>query len=78
MRISPVAGFMSMPFSNPAGNDWMISVPLSELVALQGLPAQMKKLEDDNKQLRRELEALRTIQSQMMLTLADAIRGRRS
>lgn len=78
MRTSPPVGCMSMPFCNPAGNDWLISVPLSELVALQGLPAQMKKLEDENKQLRRELEALRNIQGQMMLKLSDAIRERMS
>ena len=35
-------------------------------------------LEADNKQLRRELEALRVIQSEMMLKLADAIRVRKS
>lgn len=67
----------SMPSFNPAA-DWMIQIPLSELVALQGLPAQMEELKAENKQLRRELEALRNIQSQMMMKMADAIRERKS
>ena len=68
---------MSMPSFNPAA-DWTIQIPLSELVALQGLPVQMEELKAENKQLRRELEALRRIQSEMMMRLADAIRERKS
>lgn len=66
-----------MPSFNPAA-DWTIQIPLSELVALQGLPAQMEELKAENNQLRRELEALRRIQSEMMMRLADAIRERKS
>ena len=66
-----------MPYFNPAA-DWTIQIPLSELVALQGLPAQMEELKAENKQLRRELEALRRIQSEMMMRLSDAIRERKS
>ena len=66
-----------MPSFNPAA-DWTIQIPLSELVALQGLPAQMEELKAENKQLRRELEALRRIQSAMMMRLSDAIRERMS
>ena len=62
---------------NPAA-DWTIQIPLSELVALQGFPAQMEELKAENKLLRRELEALRRIQSEMMMRLADAIRERKS
>ena len=68
---------MLRPSFNPAA-DWTIQIPLSELVALQGLPAQMEELKAENKQLRRELEALRNIQSQMMIRLSDAIRERKS
>ena len=63
--------------SNPAP-DWNIQIPLSELVALQGLPARMAQLEAENHQLRRELDALRNIQSEMMMKLSDAIRVRKS
>ena len=66
-----------MPSFNPAA-DWTIQIPLSELVSLQGLPAQMAELKAENAQLRRELEALRRIQSEMMMRLSDAIRERKS
>lgn len=58
-------------------SDWSVLVPLSALMALQELPGQMRKLEADNAQLRRELEALRNIQSQMMIKLGDALRPRK-
>lgn len=73
---SPVVS-MSTLSSNPA-NDWTLQIPLSDLVALQGLPGRMEQLEAENKQLRRELEALRRIQSEMMMRLSDAIRERKS
>ena len=77
MRTTSPGVSMSMPFSNPA-NDWTLQIPLSDLVALQGLPGRMQQLEAENKQLRRELEALRLIQSEMMIRLSDAIRERKS
>lgn len=66
---------MLTPFSNPAP-DWSIQIPLSELVALQGLPARMEQLEAENAHLRRELEALRIIQSQTLQLFADFKRER--
>lgn len=77
MRTTNPGVSSSMPSFNPAA-DWTIQIPLSELVALQGLPAQMEELKAENKQLRRELEALRRIQSEMMMRLADTIRERKS
>ena len=77
MRTSRPDVSLSMPFFNPAA-DWTIQIPLSELVALQGLPAQMEELKAENKQLRRELEALRIIQSQTLQLIADAKRDRMS
>lgn len=62
---------------NP-GNDWSVNVPLSALVALQELPERIQKLEAENKQLRRELEALRAIQSQTLQLIADFKRERKS
>ncbi len=61
-----------------ASPDWALQIPLSALVALQGLPSRMEALERENAQLRRELEGLRTIQSQCLQMLADAKRGRMS
>lgn len=57
-------------------HEWSLQVPLSALVDLQGLPERMNKLEAENKQLRRELEALRLIQSQSLEMLADLRRER--
>ena len=56
--------------------DWSIQVPLSALVELQELPERMKNLEAENKKLRRELDALRTIQSQTLQVIADMRRER--
>lgn len=52
-------------------SDWSIQIPLSELVSLQGLPARMGELEKENKQLRRELDALRGLYSQTLEVLGD-------
>ena len=64
-----------MPSFN--GNDWTISIPLNDLVALQGLPSRMEDLQRENAQLRRELEALRAIQSQTLQLIADIRRERK-
>lgn len=60
---------MSMRSSDRS--DWSISIPLSELVALQGLPAKMELMEIENKQLRKEIEALRCLYSQALEVLGD-------
>ena len=52
-------------------DDWSIQIPLSSLVALQGLPMRMEELEKENNQLRRELDALRVISTQTMELLSD-------
>ena len=76
MRTSRLAVSMSMRSLPNPGNDWSIHVPLSALVALQELPERMDKMEAENKQLRRELEALRAIQSQTLQLFADFKRER--
>lgn len=67
---------MLLPSDN-RNPDWSVLVPLSSLMALQELPGRMVKLEAENAQLRRELEALRNIQSQMMIKLGDSLRQRK-
>lgn len=52
-------------------DDWSIQVPLSSLVALQALPGRMDVLEKENAQLRREVEALRRINSDALQLLGD-------
>lgn len=77
MRTTKPDVCMSMQ-SSDASPDWALQIPLSALVALQGLPSRMEKLEKENSQLRRELEGLRSIQSQCLQLLAEAKRGRMS
>ena len=59
------------------GSDWSIQIPLSKLVALQGLPAKMEALEKDNAQLRREVNALRALYSQTLQAFSDFKRDMR-
>ena len=77
MRISRRAVSTLTVCANPT-QDWSLQVPLSALVALQGLPERMKTLEAENAQLRRELEALRQIQSQTLQLIADIKRERKA
>lgn len=57
---------------------WGVIVPLSALMALQALPDQMAALQAENTQLRREVEALRCIQSQSLQLVADLQRSLKS
>lgn len=59
------------------GSDWSIQVPLSALVALQALPGRMELVEKDNAQLRKEVEALRRINSETLQVLGDLRREMR-
>lgn len=59
-------------------DEWTINVPLSALLALQELPAQMILLQDEMSQLRGELQALRNIQSQTLQLVADLKRSLRA
>jgi len=47
-------------------DDWFLQVPLSALVALQGLPGQLEEMKKDNAQLRKELEALRRMYFELL------------
>ena len=63
---------MSTPScDNKPSSDWLIQIPLSELVALQGLPAQMGALQAENAKLRRELEGLRNIAFQTLEKVSE-------
>lgn len=70
-----ISACLSMPYFD-AAPDWTLQVPLSALVDLQGLPERMNKLEAENKQLHKQIEALRLIQSQTLEKLADLMRER--
>lgn len=51
--------------------DWSIQIPLSELAALQALPARMAEYEERNAQLRREVEAMRRMLYETIEVIGD-------
>ncbi len=55
-----------MPSSN-----WMVQVPVNDLLALMGLEEELKNCRAENAQLRREMDGLRRIQSETMQVLGD-------
>lgn len=63
---------------NPPKSDWLVSVPLSELVKLQNMTSDFEALRMENAQLRREMDGLRRIQSECMQVLGDLRRSLRS
>lgn len=67
-----------MPSSNAPAPQWSVSLPLSQLLELQSLTPRMKDLENENVQLRRELEGLRNIQYQTLEKLGDVLRQLKS
>lgn len=54
-----------------ANSDWLIQVPLSELVALQNMTSIVDSLRAENAQLRRELDGLRRVQCETMQVVGD-------
>lgn len=66
-----IAVMSKQSYPQPNNPGWLIQVPLDDLVALQKLPQQMQQFQQDNEKLRRELEALRCIQSEMMELFGD-------
>ena len=42
-------------------DDWMVSLPLSQLLALKQQPEMFEQMKQENAQLRRELDALRNM-----------------
>lgn len=52
-------------------SDWLVQVPLSQLVELQNMMNNQDKLAKENAQLRREVEGLRGIQFQCMEIITE-------
>lgn len=52
-------------------NDWLLSVPIDDLMELKQLIPEFHKVQNENAQLRRELEALRRIQSETLQLVGD-------
>ena len=42
----------------PQSKDWLVQVPLSQLVELQNMTVEMEKLRDENKRLQNRVEGL--------------------
>lgn len=53
------------------GSDWLVQVPLLELVALKNMSEDLVKIRAENEQLRREIQGLRRVQSEMMQLCGD-------
>ena len=51
--------------------DWQVSLPLDELMALKQQPKMFEELKAENAQLRRELDALRNLFSEMITQFGD-------
>lgn len=59
-------------------NDWLIQVPLTELLTLKNMTVEFDKLREENAQLRREIQGLRRIQSDMMELCGELRRALKS
>ena len=55
-------------------SNWMVQVPVSDLMELMTLKDDFDRVNAENKQLRREMEGLRRVQSEMMERLGDLCR----
>lgn len=47
-------------------SEWMVQVPLSQLVALQGMAHELEELREENKRLLRRMEGLHRTQYETM------------
>lgn len=52
-------------------DDWMVGLPLSQLLALKQQPEMFEQMKQENAQLRRELDALRNMYSEMIQQFGD-------
>lgn len=52
-------------------DEWMVSLPLSQLLALKQQPEMFEQMKQENAQLRRELDALRNMYSEMIQQFGD-------
>lgn len=59
-------------------NDWLIQVPLSELVALKNMSGEFDKLRKENEQLQREIQGLHRVQSDIMQLCCEFRRALKS
>lgn len=56
------------------GQDWRVSVPLDELMALVNFQEDVNRIHTENMQLRRELEGLRNMFTDLSVQFGDVKR----
>jgi len=52
-------------------SDWLVQVPLSQLVALQGMANELEQLREENKQLHRRLDGLHRTQYEALEVIGE-------
>lgn len=52
-------------------SEWMVQVPLSQLVALQGMAHELEELREENKQLRRRMDGLHRTQYETIEVIGE-------
>lgn len=62
---------MAVHASVPPPTDWLVQVPLSQLVALQGMEAELVALRDENERLTKRLEGLHRTTYEMMEVIRE-------
>lgn len=53
------------------GQNWMVQVPINDLMALMNMKQEFDRMNAENNQLRREMEGLRRVQSETMELVGD-------
>ena len=52
-------------------NEWMVQVPLSQLVALQGMAHELEELREENEQLRKRMDGLHRTQYETIEVIGE-------
>lgn len=52
-------------------SDWLVQVPLSQLVALQGMAHELEELREENEQLRNRMDGLHRTQYETMEVIGE-------
>ena len=65
----PGLALWTMPTS--ATSEWMVQVPLSQLVALQNMAHELEELREENVQLRRRMDGLHRTQYDTMEVIGE-------
>ena len=53
------------------GQNWLVQVPINDLMALMNMKQEFDRISAENTQLRREMEGLRRVQSETMELVGD-------